>query len=278
MNAGHILVGVDGSPASVAALDAAVREGALRGLTVHIRHVSRDRAGSEAVLSGAVEHARRCSDRVSVAGEVVIGDPASVLICQSGAAELVLVGHRGHGGFAELLLGSVALKVAGHAACPVIVTRGPAPSTGDVVVGVDGSPANRPAVGFAFAEAALRGTGVVAVHATAGAELTGPSDLLIYDPDQEHAFEASVLDDAVAEWAPRYPQVPVHTRLLRARPAPALVAASRQAQLLVAGTRGLGGVPGLRLGSVTHALLHHCACPVAVVGHRHDPGASEPGS
>ncbi|GID98222.1 universal stress protein [Amorphoplanes digitatis] len=89
----------------------------------------------------------------------------NVLIRESATADLLVLGHRGRGGFAALLLGSVAIKVAAHAACPVLITRGPPPAGGDVVVGVDGSAAGGAAIGFAFQEAALRGVGLRALHA-----------------------------------------------------------------------------------------------------------------
>src|SRR6266540_4552530 len=139
-----VLVGVDGSTASLDALDLALREAALRHTTVRMVYADAwpahpawidtpqpgPAAGPKEVLRAARDHS---SGQFTT--ETVDGDPGAVLIRESAGADLVVVGHRGHGGFPELLLGSVAVKVAGHAACPVLVTRG-AGAVGDVGVGV----------------------------------------------------------------------------------------------------------------------------------------------
>ena len=278
-----VLVGVDGSAASLAAVDLAVREATLRGRAVRIVYgdawANHPAWVDLPVPSGALpaepladpeQAIRAATERAGAAGvpmtsDVLAGDPATVLIRASADAELLVLGHRGRGGFPELLLGSVAVKVAAHAACPVIVTRGEPPADGDVLLGVDASPATHPATGFAFQEAALRGTGLQALRAWHGPDLTGPTDILIYDPDTEQAAQAKTLTDALSHWARRYPTVPIHANVAPGRTAHVLVNASSGAQLLVLGARGHGGLPGRRLGSVSHAVLHHADCPVAVV-------------
>ncbi|WP_229858806.1 universal stress protein, partial [Streptomyces anandii] len=77
--------------------------------------------------------------------------------------------------------------------------------------------------------------------------------------------EQRLLDDTLSPWHGRRPEVAVERRLIRSRIRPALIEASRDAQLVVAGARGRGGFTGLLLGSVSQALLHHAHCPVAVV-------------
>jgi nucleotide-binding universal stress UspA family protein len=284
-----VLVGVDGSQSSLAAVDLAVREASLRGLPVRVVHadvwathpawVDTDPTGTLAddlladpqrALRTALDHAAGCATGVPVSGEVVAGNPVTVLIRESARAELLVLGHRGHGGFPELLLGSVAMKLAAHARCPVLVTRGAGRVTGDVVVGVDGSSANDPAIGFAFEEACLRQVPLLALHTWSGPAVAGPTDLLppLYQPSIDEAEEMRVLANALSEWQIRYPEVTVQRRLRWARANRALVEASHHAQLVVVGARGRGGLPGLRLGAVTHALLHHAACPVATVHHR----------
>jgi nucleotide-binding universal stress UspA family protein len=76
---------------------------------------------------------------------------------------------------------------------------------------------------------------------------------------------AAVLSESLAETRKKHPNVPVMEQTVEERPAEALVRASQDAQLLVVGSRGLGGVAGLLLGSVSHAVLHHAPCPVAVI-------------
>jgi nucleotide-binding universal stress UspA family protein len=147
------------------------------------------------------------------------------------------------------------------------VVRGTPARDGDIVVGVDGSPANRPAVRFAFEEAALRGARLVAVHSWLGPVSTDPGDMLpvVYDPEVLRVEADERLTRTLAEWSSPYPHVPVERRLVRSRATTALVSASEAAQLVVVGTRGHGRRPVLPFGSVTHALLHHSACPIAVV-------------
>jgi nucleotide-binding universal stress UspA family protein len=88
----------------------------------------------------AVARARSTAPDIQVTGATITGDPVPVLIEQSWTAGLVAVGDRGLGGFTGLLVGSVAVQLAAHAARPVLVARGRATPPWDVLVGVDGSP------------------------------------------------------------------------------------------------------------------------------------------
>jgi nucleotide-binding universal stress UspA family protein len=281
-----ILVGVDGSPSSLAAVDLAVGEARSRGLPLrlvygdpwagHPAWAQRDGPDREplpdpeAALVAATSRAEAAgAGGVRVIAEILSGDPAAVLIRESAGAALAVVGHRGRGGFPDLLLGSVADKLAGHAGCPVVVTgRAAMRAGGEVVVGVDRSQAAYRAVGFAFEEARLRGVCLHAIRAWTGPRLAGPTGRLGYDPLGGQRREEQICERAVAGWRERFPQTPVRTELCWDTPARALLAASGTAQLVVLGARGAGGLPGRRLGAAAHALLHHAGCPVAVV-----PGA-----
>jgi nucleotide-binding universal stress UspA family protein len=191
-----------------------------------------------------------------------------VLQAESTRAELVVLGDRGLGGFAGLLIGPVAVTLAAHAACPIVVVRGPEPDrmvrSEAVVVGVDGSPTSEAAVAFAFEAAALRGVPLVAVHTWFDMVVDATMAPLI-DWDVMEADEREVLAERLAGWAEKYPDVAVRRLVARDRPARALVEESGRAQLVVVGSRGRGGISGLLLGSVSQTLLHHAACPVAVV-------------
>ncbi|MEU8655366.1 universal stress protein [Actinoplanes philippinensis] len=277
-----ILVGVDGSAPSLAAVDLAIREAESRERAVrlvfgdiwadHPAWAGNDPAADLAagLLSEPQQAirdatARAAAAQVPVTGEILAGDPATILIRESTHTDLLILGHRGRGGFAELLLGSVAIKVSAHAACPVVITRGAAPDNGDVLVGVDGSPSDEAPLGFAFHEAALRGATLRALHAWDRPHLSNPEFLLQYDTGPESAAHAQLLTDAVQDWSRKYPDVTMHRELTTGRPADAIVDASRHAQLVVLGARGHAQLPGRRLGSVSHTVLHHTACPVAIV-------------
>jgi nucleotide-binding universal stress UspA family protein len=237
------------------------------GLGVDPRAVLRD-----AVL-GHLDTAARAAARVAGDLEIerveVTGFPEAVLEAESRRAELVVVGNRGLGGFTGLLIGSVAVALAAHAECPVVVVRGAepdqaAPLPEPVVVGVDGSPQSEAALAFAFAAADLRRVPLVAVHAWWDL-LVDPTMAPLVDWDAAEADEHEVLAERLAGWTQTYPDVPVRRLVVRDRPARALVEESGRAQLVVAGSRGRGGLRGMLLGSVSQALLHHAHCPVAVV-------------
>jgi len=140
-----IVVGVDGSEGARAALAFAAREAALRGATLRVvtawelpysafsgglmpplnlAEVARENA--EKVARAAAEEAEALEPEISVEHLAVQGQPAEVLVGESRDAAVAVVGMRGHGGFASLLLGSVSQQVVHHAACPVVVVPRPA--------------------------------------------------------------------------------------------------------------------------------------------------------
>ncbi|SDH93663.1 Nucleotide-binding universal stress protein, UspA family [Sinosporangium album] len=298
-----IVAGVDGSAAGLEAATWAAREAALRKVPLRLVHVIPRwvrtmvedapygevgrwmREGAESVLRDAVEHVREDRPAVEVNAEAVPGDSRRVLIDMSRSTDLLVVGNHGIGGFRGLLLGSVALGVAGRTACPLAVVRaGGSTARGDVVVGVDGSEGSTAAAAFAFAEAALRGAGVRAIHVVARLprameEVAGAHERV--EPEarggvdvprgwrarREYAKQAACT--AVAEQLEslraRYPSVPVTTRDAEGHPGEVLSEASVSAQLIVVGSRGRGGFTGLVLGSAGHALLHHGRCPTVIV-------------
>ena len=283
-----VVVGVDGSASSLAAVDLAVEQARLRGCSLLVVHAfvwpyfqvplgpsawgppeGGLRHQAEHLLAEAYQRAQTVAPGVVVQGELVTGAPAAVLRECSRTASVVVVGDRGLGGFTGLLVGSVAVELAAHAHCPVLVARGAVDPVMPVLLGVDGSPANDPAVGFAFEQAALRRVPLVAVHAWTHPVTTGPGDMLplVYDVDEVQAQEARVLSEALAGWCDKYPDVEVRQVARHGGVRTTLIDETARAQLVVVGTRGRGGFTGLLLGSVSQAVLHHAACPVAVVPH-----------
>jgi nucleotide-binding universal stress UspA family protein len=174
-----------------------------------------------------------------------------------------------------LVVGSIAVAVATHGHCPVVVVRGdavgedagvadPEPLSGrPVVVGVDGSAVSDAAVAFAFEAAASRGVDVVAVHAWMDVALGIGGEL--FEWAEIKAEEHTLLTERLADAQARYPDVPVRRVVTRDRPAHTLLEEAANAQLVVVGSRGRGGFRGLLLGSTSQALIYHSPCPVAVV-------------
>jgi nucleotide-binding universal stress UspA family protein len=280
-----VVVGVDGSECALdavrwAAVEADRRAAALRLVTVFTwqpeagHHGLREQYREELierarrrVLADALSAAEQTVPGLAVSTELVVGLPLRTLDEESHRAQLLVLGSRGLGGLTGLLIGSVAVGVSAHAGCPVVVVRGEdrAPAaTGPVVVGVDGPTNSDTAVGFAVEFAASRGAPLVAVHTWGELVLDAQATALIDWPAME-AYERSLLAERLAPWTEKYPQVPVEQVLVRGAAAPELVDRSRNAQLVVVGSRGRGNLAGLVLGSVSHGLLHRSHCPVAVV-------------
>jgi nucleotide-binding universal stress UspA family protein len=282
-----VLVGVDGSISSLTAVDLAAREATLRCRPLHIVHAfiwplmhvqlgpspvgppdGGLRNEARRILGEAVTTARTTAPDLDVTGELITGTPVPVLLRCARAAALTVIGDRGLGGFTGLLVGSVAVQLAAHATSPILIARGAPHPDGPILLGVDGSPANQPAVGFAFETAALRNGPLLALHAR-----KHPGG----DPAEVHADEQRVLAEALADWHDKYPDVTVCRATPGSGPRTALIEASRHAQLIVVGARGRGSVTGLVLGSVSQAILHHAACPAAIVPHnRRPPADGEP--
>ncbi|MFF8196184.1 universal stress protein [Streptomyces bobili] len=286
---GLVIVGVDGSAAGLAAVEAAAREAQSRGAGLRVVHAfvwpamhvplgpsslgppeGGIRNMAERLLAEAVERARAVAPEVEVGHALVTGEPLTVLEAQSRSAELVVVGSRGMGGFVGLLAGSTAVHLAAHGRCPLLVVREQPAADGPIVLGVDGSAAGESAVDFAFAEAALRNAPLLALHAwtTWNAPLPPPQDAsapYANPPGALAGEEERLLYEALAGHREKYPDVVVEHRTVHGRTREALIEASRSAQLVVVGARGRGGFAGLLLGSVSQAVLHHAHCPVAVV-------------
>ncbi|MEU3148162.1 MULTISPECIES: universal stress protein [unclassified Streptomyces] len=286
-----VVVGVDGSAPSLEAVDLAAREARLRGRGLKVVHAfvwpmmhapfgpgpsplgpaeggPRDLVGW--TVAEAVERARSAEPEVEVTHAVVTGEPLTVLEAQSREAALVVVGSRGLGGFVGLLAGSTAVHLATHSRCPVLVVREQPRPARRVLVGVDGSPAGDAAVEFAFAEAALRGAPLTALHAWTlwNASLPALQDESMpytNPPGELEDSEERLVTEALSGRGERYPGVTVEHKVVRGGAREALIEASRDAGLLVLGARGRGGFAGLLLGSVSQALLQHAHCPVAVV-------------
>jgi nucleotide-binding universal stress UspA family protein len=176
-----------------------------------------------------------------------------------------VLGNRGRGGFTGMLMGSMAASLAHRASCPVVIVRGNANAAGPVVVGVDGSTADRLVLTAAFDRAQRDGMSVHAIHAW-----DAPEPFLVTPPwsHEAHQLERDarrVLDEALGPFATSHPGVPVEGEVVTRSPTAALVGASEQAQLVVIGSHGAGAFRGLLAGSVCHGVMYHAHCPVEVI-------------
>lgn len=281
-----VVVGVDGSASSARAVRWAAREAGRRGVPLELVHVWTPvpvgvphAAALGPYEDGLIEQGNRwLADAAAAADEVAPGvetssrlaggSAAGQLIGRSAAADLVVLGSRGLGGFTGLVVGSIAVAVATHGHCPVVVVRGAGeddpPEEGPVVVGVDGSPNSQAATELAFQAADARDAPLVAVRAWSDAPMaTTWAPATAWEPIQ--AAELEQLDEWLAPYRTRYPDVRVEPVVVRDAPTRALLERAEGARLVVVGSRGRGGFRGLLLGSTSQALIYHAACPVAVV-------------
>ncbi len=287
MTAGPVLVGIDGSDSALAAARWAAGEALLRRASMRLVYAFgwlpvRDADDSVQLVPGRRDNLRNVAEErldiaatqvaavapdLAVSREVLTGYPARLLAELSAHAQLVVVGNRGLGGFGGLLLGSVGAALAAHAACPVVVVRGrssiKSAHAGPVVVGVDGSPLSDAALTFAVQAAVARRAPLRAVHTWLDAAL--PVVNRGVDWDVVSVQEEDVLSQRLAGWRETYPDLQIESVVVQDRPAHTLLEQASDAQLLVVGSRGRGGLTGMALGSVSQAVLCHAQCPVAVV-------------
>ena len=284
-----VVVGFDGSATARSAVQYASGEAVRRGCDLRIihglgwpvilppfhapydQHGRGPRAAMLDLLAQTAREVQADHPTLSVTTRLIDGSPGAVLVDASRDAQLLVVGHRGSGGFAELLVGSVAAQAAAHAHCPVMVVRGDtAPDGAPVVLGTDGSPGANRAAEVAFAQAHLRDVELILAHHQPGqrklADAIAPGN---------PGFWATVGDPAAGALGvgARYPKVKYRTELAPGESvASALItfAGRTSAGLLVVGTRGLGGFRGLVMGSTSRTLIEHAPCPVMVVPALHD--------
>ncbi|WP_457032709.1 universal stress protein [Kitasatospora sp. P5_F3] len=285
-----LLVGVDGSPESLAAARWAADEAVRRGADLRIGHVQtwlddvHSAPGQPAdvqaltlrLLDDAAAEVRREHPGLPVATELLVGgDPVDLLAKAAVQAELVVVGSRGLGGFAGLVVGSVGLGVAAHCEQPTVLVRASAAETtgtgrpAEVVVGVDSRTPSLATLEFAFRQAELLGTSLRAVHGWEPPAAWGYAGWVAPQEswDSLGLIETELLDQAVDTLREQYPAVPVVLDARVGTPSGAVVEASGGAALVVVGRRHRPHPFGMHLGPVAHAVIHHAHAPVVVVPH-----------
>jgi nucleotide-binding universal stress UspA family protein len=298
---GRVVVGVDGSPGARAALVQAIIEAARRGAELvvvaagpsqlpftgvrpvalpPVDDVLTGLAGRVRDLLGEAQEDPAVRDvpdagSVNVRVHVASGTAAQVLVDAAAGAALLVVGSRGRGAVRSALLGSVALHCISHAPCPVLVVRGTTAQPGHerpVVVGVDGSEGSLAACRTAIEEAARRGVDVEVVAAYAPEDIWMdfytvdiPSREEIRDIVHERTEEVAARAGREAAVPPGARTPEVRVQVADGAPHDVLVERAEAAGVLVVGSRGLGRIKGLLLGSVALHVAMHAACPVLVV-------------
>jgi nucleotide-binding universal stress UspA family protein len=278
-----IVVAVDGSERNRSAVTWAAREAAAHGCEVTLvnalpdyvvptPHFSVHTEDPEVLdMLGETRHGMReilPEEFVSTLAQA--GDPVEVLLDRAKDARLLVVGKRGLGGFARMIVGSTSIALAGRSPVPVAIV----PDGWDVeeregrpvVLGVDPSKPDHEPIAVAFRRAKRLGVPLVAVH--------GWETPTVYSWDaptvtgaatQREQEDVTRFDQLLDSWRDRHPDVVVRPMRLHKHPAAAILEAAEEAQVVVLGRHPAGLFGGFAFGSVARAVLHYAETPVVVV-------------
>ncbi|KUL24590.1 universal stress protein [Streptomyces regalis] len=292
---GPVVVGLDGSPASVTAAWWAAREARDRHLPVLLLHswttqpldvpiaqeaFSRKRYGDQVLQRTEAELLHRYAD-LTVARELVSVPASQALLEHSERAGMLVLGSRAHGSVSSFLLGSISLHVLGLTQCPSITVRADEPvveagwghpgaaDRDEVVVGVQQvGPDADPLLEFAFTTAELHGAPVRVVKALPPSALVSPHALFTGQADSRYEVEERTrLAATLTPWREKFPEVLVEAHVAVGPAAQVLLSASGRGRLVVVGRRRHPAHYTWKLGPVAHAALHHLPCPIALVPH-----------
>lgn len=283
----RFIVGIDGSPESMAAAAWAGDDAAASDSEVHLLNVWRSPASNvqfspapeglrlweEEQVRDAAKKLTEHHPQVKLTMEQATGAPASALLDAATAADTIVIGSRALGGIAGFLYGSVGLHVVAHSDCPVVLVRaaGSEPNrTGtEIVLALDLDRPSEAVTAFAFEEAAARSAALHVVH--------------VWDVRRLYGYGGPILDRQMAEqlgreraqqlalflepWRAGFAGVEVSEDVVTGSVSEGLVSAAQGSALLVAGRRRRRIPAGVRIGPATHAVVHHAPCPVAVIPH-----------
>ncbi|HUH53304.1 MAG TPA: universal stress protein [Microbacteriaceae bacterium] len=276
----NIIIGVDGSEQSRAALTWGLARANERKANVELFHVADDsflsesvaflseaQKASEEMLAAERDYAKSIGFTGKITGTAVVGHPIVEVEVASRRADLLVLGQHAGSKWAGSFFGTRAVKIAAVAYCPVaVIPEGYKTDTANgVVVGIDGSEAAQDAIAYAAEEASRRGVPLTAVYAwmpplTPGLEYLWSEELV---ESQRLAAEEAIAI-GVAGLSGRYPDLEIKREIIQAAPVAALLQSAEDAELLVVGSRGRGAISRLLLGSVSHGVLQALPCPVIV--------------
>lgn len=282
----RVVIGYDGSTHSQAALEAAIEEARVRRVDLLVCHAvdvalylpGREHAHemtAERAVQDAFARAATVLGETRVHTHIEPGHPSSMLLRQTGADDLVVLGSHGHRPITQMLVGSTSEAMAGHGTGPVLVVRQPAEHPhGHIAVGVDGSEVSVRALAMAVDMAARDG---VTVRAVVSVPPMIDAAGIVSGPDEPTLHKAAAeLAGIVAEVTKDAAEVTVEEHVVQLHPIEAMLEHARGARMVVVGSRGRGGFSALVLGSVSRRLVHTAPCPVLVV-HAHKDDAAEGG-
>lgn len=288
IDAHHVVVGVDGSEGSFEALIWAARHARRTGLPLKVVTVTEIPAvytaagvpalppGStfedlvehgEDVKARAIDDAKELEPTIDVKGVAVVGTPVTALTEAADPGDVLVVSATSQSGRLNDVLGSVATGVAHRAHGPTVVVHGPVPHDAplqQIVVGIDGWDESRLALDWALALAEETGSSIDLVH---GWEYPyRPKDAVFGSPRVEIQRDArGLVERVLTSLSPEQRQLVRNVHVIEGAPSDVLIDGSKDADLLVVGSRGRGGVRSLLLGSVSRKAVQHAACPVAVI-------------
>jgi nucleotide-binding universal stress UspA family protein len=280
-----IVVAVDGSQRNRSAVAWAAHEAAARGCqmvlttamaghlvpTPHLSTRSREEQVLD-MLADVRSEMRHIVAEDATSTVAVAGDPVEVLLDQvtEADADLVVVGKRGLGGFARVIVGSTSIALAGRSPVPVAIV----PDLWDqslhegrpVVLGVDPDKADRRPIKAAFRRAERLGVPLVAVHGWETPTTYSWDAATVTGAVTEREQQAVArFDGLLAEWRESYPDVVVRPMRVHQNPAAAILEAAEESQVVVLGRHPAGAFGGFAFGSVARAVLHYAECPVITV-------------
>ncbi len=284
MKPGSVVVGVDGSPHSDAAVDWAAGYAAVRNRPlvlvngagevgpgsqlVGTDEVRRQlRIESRRVTDHALERVQALAPSLEVSVSRPLVDAREALLGLADRASMIVVGTRGRGPVRSLVLGSVSVAVATHAECPVTVVR-PTDRTetageGHVVVGIDDIGSSNDALDFAYDIASATDRSLDIVHAWSS------RDTFVDPASYQQRLDLldrheRIISEASAGYAEKFPDVVVTHRMPDGAAVHTLVEMSAHASLVVVGSRRRSGA-GALMGSVSRAVVERAHCTVTVV-------------
>lgn len=286
-----VVVGTDGSGPALRAVEWAAREATAREEPLRIVSVpwawpistppgnfsfavsreitDADRAAADRAIGTAADRVAELFPGLQVGTEVIAGSPVEVLLRCAADASILVVGSRGAGGFAAMMIGSESRCLASQSLRPVVVVPEQTMTVHRaVVVGVREPERAAAALRFGFEAAARRHSRLLVMHASGAPRWPAAGDRMKrrIDPDQVRAIAAQ-LDSQLTGWVKEYPEVELGQDIVRGHPGRVLATAAGRADLVVLGRHRAAGSPA-PIGSTLNAVLTHAHGPVAIIPDR----------